>query len=339
MIVLSSTSSSDSLAPDPHWRRAWLLTAALLLILLGGYELYWRSLGFVPMVNDDADLWSLARSRVRADDPNEIVLIGGSRLQLGLDPELFARSFTDRKPIQLAVDGSSCVPVLDHFSRDEHFRGLLICEVSHFFFSGLDLTAGKQAEYVHHYQQRSASAFIEESLRSWIQSHLVLRLSDVSLKRLPGHLIHGKSLKPNYIVTLPGRSRRADYSQSDLPGLQRYREEKSRAAEFGAPPAQLQHDLDTLEEMVRRIQSRGGRVVFLVMPTSGVVRQIEQEHVPREKYWDRLVAHTQAMTIHFANYTSLQFECPEGSHLDYREAREFTRHFASILRSELAAPH
>ena len=311
---------------------------ALLLLFLGGYELYWRSLGFIPMVNDDADLWSLARSRVRADDPNEIVLIGGSRLQLGLDPELFAQCFTGRKPIQLAVDGSSCAPVLDHLSRDGHFRGLLICEVTHFFFCGLDLTAGKQAEYVRHYQERSASAFIEESLRSRVQSRLVLRLPDVSLKRLPAHLIHGKPLKPNYIVTLPDRSRRADYGLSDLAGLQRYREEKSRAAEFGAPPAQLQRDLDTLEEMVHRIQSRGGRVVFLVMPVSRAVREIEEEHAPRAKYWDRLAARTQATVIHFADEPSLQLECAEGSHLDYREAREFTRHFANILSSKLEKP-
>ena len=318
-----------------HWRRTWLLAALLVVALLGSYELYWRSRGFVPAISDDADLWGLARSRVRAEDPGEVVLVGASRLQLGIDPALFAEVY-GRKPVQLSVDGSSCIPVLQDLSLDEHFRGLVICEVSPWtFFTGLDPVAGKQAEYVRHYEQRSASASIEQILRGWVQLHLVLRLPDVTINRMLGSLFNGKPLRPgSYIVTLPDRSRRADYTQIDTADLSRYREDRTRQAGYGIAADQFHRDLETLEAMVARIQQRGGRVVFLVMPTSGSVRQIEESRLPRARYWDVLAARTRAVTIHFADDPSLQFECPEGSHLDYRDAREFTKALAVVLKAK-----
>jgi hypothetical protein len=331
--VRSTISSFDLMNRPIGWLRIWIVGAVVALVLLGGYEVFWRSLGFKPSVNDDADLWSLARSRVRPDDRSQIVLIGASRLQLGVDPQLLGESLGVRAPIELAVDGSSCVPVLDHLSRDEHFRGTVVCEVSPWtFFAGIDAAAGKQGEFVRRYGERSAYSGIEEMLRARVQEHLVLRLPEVSWKRGLSYVLHGKRPRPSSIVTLPDRSRRADYSQVDLADLRRYREERTRIAGFGSDPDRWKQDLRMLTERVDRIRARGGRVIFLVMPTSGSVREVEEARMPRKMYWDQLIRATGAPGIHAGDYPALQFECPEGSHLDYREARQFTAALGPIIK-------
>ena len=88
--------------------------------------------------------------------------------------------------------------------------------------------------------------------------------------------------------------------------------------------------------MVRRIEDRGGRVVFVKLPVSGELVRFEQKRFPRQRYWDVLAASTSAVTIHCADHPELAgFECPDGSHLDYRDARVFTRAFGNMLSRRL----
>lgn len=87
-----------------------------------------------------------------------------------------------------------------------------------------------------------------------------------------------------------------------------------------------------VEQQVEKIQGRGGRVVFIRMPSSGEVRRIEFLTWPREKYWDQFAASIAAPAIHFEDYPSLSgFNCPDGSHLDENSARQFTRNLLKIL--------
>ncbi len=73
-------------------------------------------------------------------------------------------------------------------------------------------------------------------------------------------------------------------------------------------------------------------MIFIRFPSTGMVRQLENQTWPREKYWDNLVANTRAGAIHFEDYPSLsEFDCPDGSHLDMRDAKIFTRSLAEIL--------
>ncbi len=73
--------------------------------------------------------------------------------------------------------------------------------------------------------------------------------------------------------------------------------------------------------MVRRIQSRGGRVVFVRFPTSGEHWQIDQLKYPKSEFWDLIGGSTVAQTIHFVDHPALrQFELPDTSHLDFSDA-------------------
>lgn len=334
----SSTFSSNERLPNGPWARTWVVALALALLALGSYEGFWRLRGFVPSINDDADLWGLARSTLKGDDPQAVVGIGASRIQLGLNPAVFAEEFEGRKPVQLAVDGSSFLPVLHHLSQDESFRGVVLCDVTpRLVFKGVDPHRGVQAEYVKKYESQTALTAIERQLRLWVQLAFVLRLPDVAPQQVLWSLKKGSLPSPNYLITHVDRSKQADYTRADLRALTRKIEESYRPDKVrGVCPEQFDNDLTSLEAMVERIQQRGGQVVFVALPTSGTVRRLEDQHFPRSRYWDVLAARTRAITIHFADYPTLaHFRCPEGSHLDYRDAITFTKNFAAILKEKL----
>ena len=128
----------------------------------------------------------------------------------------------------------------------------------------------------------------------------------------------------------------------------------------GISEERLQEELKRIEEMVSKIQARGGRVIFVVLPTTGAVHAIgyfcssiactapvvlpttgavhaiEEQKYPREKYWDVMAAHTKAISIYCSDYPSLSnFNSPDGLHLDYHDAKTFTRNFALIIKDAL----
>jgi hypothetical protein len=335
--VHSSTSTSEDRLPDGPWIRTWLLALLLAGGTLGGYEAFWRARGFVPSVHDDARLWSLARSRLHDNDPQQIVLIGASRSQLGIDTRTLAEELGESEPIQLSVQGSSCLPVLRHLSEEESFQGIVVCDVNPWsFYRGMNTEQGVQAEYVHQFHERTGLWWAEAELLAWVQSRLVLRLPVLAPANLWAGLWKGQGPVPDFQTVLPDRCIQADYSRADPDLPQRLRRQRERAVILPPSPDRWARDLDMLRDMVQRIQDRGGQVVFVVMPTSGDVRDFEERHWPRRRFWDVLAARVPAETIHFADYPSLsRFRCAEGSHLDYRDAAPFTRELAVILKTKL----
>ncbi|MGH8482027.1 MAG: hypothetical protein ACRES8_06170, partial [Nevskiaceae bacterium] len=83
----------------------------------------------------------------------------------------------------------------------------------------------------------------------------------------------------------------------------------------------------------RAIRARGGRVAFVVLPKSGLVRMLEERRYPRAQFWDRFVALAEAPSVHFEDVPAWRgLECPDGSHLDLRQRAAFTEGLAEVLR-------
>lgn len=313
---------------------------ALAVGLLAPYEVVLRRLGFVPSVSEDARLWALARGRVRPDDPDEVVVVGSSRVRSALDTVRLAEAF-GRPPVLLAVNASGCVPVLRDLAEDESFRGRIICEVTPaYFFKGLAAAGqGPQADFVQRYRSQTAEAPFEERLQIVVQEALAFRLSRLGPREILRSLAdEGRWPETSHTRTFADRSTFADYAKADLPRLRRLREEEALGVGAGAAPEQLRRDLAAIAALVRRIQAHGGRVVFVMLPTGGRVRQIEDQGFPRRVYWDALVAATGAPAVHWLDYPELHgFGSPDGSHIDPRDATEFTRRLVPILKQQLGA--
>ncbi len=66
------------------------------------------------------------------------------------------------------------------------------------------------------------------------------------------------------------------------------------------------------------------------------MRDIEEERYPREFYWDVFASRTRAVALHLEDDPVFSaFDCPDGSHIDVRDAPAFTSALAQLVRRNL----
>jgi len=329
--VLSSTSSSKDRIGEVRLGRAWLLAAVGVVALLTPWELHWRAAGFEPNLRDSARLWATLRKRASRQGPAAIVLVGASRMQLDVALDV-AEEIAGRRPIQLAIDGTSPMPVLRDLAEDESFCGTVICSVE---VRAL-VRGGREApeRYLAQYREMGPSDEIETRLSALVQGSFASTSPGLSPVEVAQKVLGGDSPKPPYAPLQPDRSRAADYTMTDVEKHRAFRVEAVRAAAArGAVPfPAFQASCAELEDLVERIQGRGGRVILVRLPTSGEHWETGERLHPKDEYWAYLAGSTQAQTVHFKDYPALdRFDCPDTSHLDGRDAPEFTRALFDML--------
>lgn len=328
-----SISNSNQRIADGPWLRIAVLAAILTAAFVGAWEGFWRSRGFFPSLNDDPLLWTLARREVRPRDPSQFVLLGSSRMQLGMNLDEFARVMSCEKPIQLAIDGGSCLPILHHLAETEDFAGTVIADIwpAPIYSEVLPTVPNARIDY---YKNATVSQIVEAKLHVWLQNYLAIRRPELFPHNILKSATQGEWPKPLYVTTRLDRSKPADYTlvkTFDLP-LYIPRETPPPGDPSGKSPEKWLAEVKHIEDSVSRIQARGGRVVLFYFPSDGSTRQWEEDKWPRWKYWDVLANNTTALTIHPDDYPALKrFRCRDGSHLDYRDTAAFARVFCEVL--------
>ena len=350
----SSISSSNQRLPHLTWPPILLGAVLILIAFIAAMELQLAAKGFHPTVMDSEALWQAERARAQTLGERALIIVGASRVQLGLNLDVL-RQITGLEPVQLAIDGTSSLPVLEGLARDPNIRGTVLVD---YYDPMLEPEIAHDRAYIYeeHFEKSVTTRLLPNY--AWIENNLsqrwrrMLRSYADGSRPLTSLLtrIFGNAV-PQYLITLPDRSRLADYRQVDMPGfyygrvirelgeseirlspgatyndLQRLLESRIEQLQpRDGVVSMSQERLKYLDSLVRAIQERGGRVIFVVMPASGMVRDIERRWYPRSRFWDRLVAQTSARTIHFEDVPSLRdFECLDGSHLDYRDQVRFT---------------
>jgi hypothetical protein len=336
--------------------------AALLFVLGVSYlELRLALRGIRPTVVDSPALWIQQRARASALGERALVLVGASRIQLDADLDVL-RVRTGLEPVQLAIDGSNFRPVLAGLAADPAIRGTVIVDVAEPYVAH-DAPGGTVQDWQAAYERAAARPALPDfaTTEGWLghQLHRRLRsyadgaqpLTSLLQRILPAHATQ------QYLVTLPDRARLADYAKVDLPAL--YYARVLRNLGETAPPAdtptygdldrelrrridalQPQHDAlpayragaEALARDAEAIRRRGGRVFFVLPPTSGLVRAMEERRFPRAEFWDALAAIIGSGTLHYADVPAWQaLECPDGSHLDFRQRAAFTHALVDAL--------
>ncbi|HXD40315.1 MAG TPA: hypothetical protein VN649_07115 [Ramlibacter sp.] len=311
--------------------------------------------GFDTTVQDTEARWLQERERASALGPRALILVGASRMQLDVDLNLLRRK-TGLEPVQLAIDGSSYVPILLGLARDPSIRGTVILDLMPGPVSFETAGVGRSEHYEAQYEALTGQAMHWPSYLlsdAWmadaVRSHLISyadggRPWDALVNRLTN-----AQATPQYLSTFADRSRQADYQRVKMPDfyLSRVLRHLGNPVEIGsdqpadqvaqqlaayvrqleptAANAQAEKGIFDLERAVSAIQSRGGRVFIVAMPTSGLIQEADSRRFPRPLYWDRVVATTSATTIHWQDHAALSgFVCPDGSHLDKRDVAAFT---------------
>lgn len=335
-----------------------LLGCAALLFLLAAAEMEWRlaALGYQPTARDSEARWQAARARASWLGERALILIGASRFQLGLDLDVLRRE-TGLEPVQLAIDGSGAEPILAGLAQDPKIRGTVLVE---YYDHAVGARGGVAGDMQRRYEQsvgrqgfwKRPAERAEARLGEWLHERLRAYSDGANpLASLRQRILPAAEAR-QYLVTHPDRSRLADYSRVDMPAFYYLRVARmlgedidANAPGTGAALAQRVASLAPADDagfaqasrkvgrLAEKIRARGGRVIFVAMPSSGLVRQIEERRYPRERFWDRFLAEAGVPGLHAAYEPGLTgFACPDGSHLDKRDRAVFSQQLATVLR-------
>lgn len=330
----SFISNSDDRMRSENLGKTWIFALLIAVGVLGAWEGFWRTQGFRPSLADDMPLWHLHRSRVSKQ--TGIVFVGSSRIQLGLHPDVFTKA-TGMVPVNLSIDGNPPYAVLKDLAHDPDFSGLVICSILPHWLAEKTSGDDRASKWVRKYYTRTLLSGIDTRLSLLIQRIFVFRYPGLSPEKLAKQVQKRDWPRPPYAPMRPDRFREARFAPEDIPRMLASRIKLEREAIKKAEqvsPQEFQERLASLNADVRKIRQRGGDVVFIRMPSSGVIRDLEAAARPRETYWDVLASSVSATAIHFEDFDGLRdFQCSDGSHLDEDQARKFTVELLKLLRA------
>ncbi len=321
--------SSISSSSPRRWWPTWLLCAAVAVACVAVVEWHWRRAGYEPGVLDSPQLWSIERDRV--DDARKIplVMLGASRIEFGIDMPLMRELLPAYTPIMLAQNAHYPLAVLRDLAEDEHFRGVVIVDIEP---RGLYKTyTDLQQPLVDYYRRQWSPAWRVHRLllTFWQQIAVVSNPDRDPVAIIKRKIAHQLPQPPDYVRFHADRSGDADYRKTDVEAARRHFSAliAARNGDLKADvaPEQWLADLGDVIEWTRRIDARGGRVVFYQSPTSGEVREVERTMHPPALYWDRFAALVPDAIDGLSDPVLSSFEEPDFSHIDVREKPAYTK--------------
>jgi hypothetical protein len=357
--MTSSASSSDFVRPIPSlpWRGITVIVGLIVLAAAAAWEMYARSVGYVPTLNDTEDLWVQARRQVK---PESVVIVGESRPMFDLDLDELEKVL-GKRPVQLALPGSCAYPVLANLANDEGFHGAIICSIvpGMFFAPGGPLLETSEKALARYRKQTLAQRashrlgmLLEEHIAFLKQEDLTL---DILLKQLPISNRPNAQVPPAfppYFQTVDRERRARMTEQCAQPGSELAKRIQQIWLPLFTPPpppsyvpkeAFLQEMGEKIEarfrdttKAVEKLRARGGKIVFVRFPVSGELKALEDRLNPRTRDWERLLKDTKAPGIYFEDFPELaSFTCPEWSHLSAGDSVEFSKRLVPHLRAAL----
>lgn len=353
----SSTFNFERVIPGLPWSRLALTAALLTAIATVAWEIRARAWGYAPTLNDTSDLWAQERAKVK---PDSIVIIGDSRALFDTDLDALEQGLGQR-PIQLSLVGSCAYVILENLANDEHFHGTVISSLIPLMWLAPPPSPPYQnsLKALKRYHSRTAAQRASHHLGMFLEEHIAfLKQEDLTLEQLLKQVkipdrasFHAPPRLPPYFQTTE-RDRRTRMAEAAAkPGSLQERVKNSWLPLFTPPPppsyvppeafakgmgeAIEQRFVDTAAA-VKKIQARGGKVVFVRFPVTGELKKHEDKLTPRAGPWDRIIRESGAPGIYFEDHPELIFDCPEWSHLSGPDSVEFTKRLVPHLRAALA---
>ena len=343
--------------PQLPWRGITVVVVLIVMAATCAWEFYCRSIGYGPTLNDNEDLWTSARRRVK---PESIVIIGDSRGLFDLDLDEIQNGL-GKRPVQLAMGGSCAYPVLTDLANDENFHGTIICSIVPRLFiappGSPPMERAEKAVRRSHAQtpaQRVSQYLampLEEQVAFLKQEELTL---DDLLKRLPipnrTYALVSPRLPP-YFGTLDRERRTRMIEECARPGKLQSTIQQIWLPLFTPPPPPtyipteefakqmsraIEQRFHDVAAAVQKFRNRGGKIIFVHLPHSGELKTLEDRETPRAAVWDRVIKDTAAPGIFYEDFPDLAgFTCPEWSHLSAGDSVEFTKRLVPRMRAAL----
>ena len=330
--------------PNTVGKRQLLTVVGILVILLTGMEIKARQDNYPVNFPFTADMWAKQWHRLK---PQQTVFIGASRMQFGMIINEWEQQL-DARPLLLAWPGQSPAPVLTELANNDSFSGTVLCGVAPSF-----TFIAQHVPWQNWMKNNLKGAEIGEVSLSYhmsVTAHGYLRphvkcLNDAAYSPVANSYFgfpipDRKNVLPPIMFRF--NATRDDDNQmrfldvietsKDRQDLILARMETGRRRMLHFGPAPIDSLLGQFTSDVKKIQSRGGQVIFIRPPSNGVFRQFEHDNYPRTKYWDKLIEATGCHGVHFEDHPELEeLVCVEESHLSKSDAVLFTQRVINIL--------
>jgi len=334
-------------------KKSLIIAITLSVISLVAWELYWRSEGKIPDLDDDKNLWAVQRARVDDASLNDVLLLGSSRVLFDIQLNEWEKE-TGVRPIQLACAGSSPLPLFHDIVHNTDFKGTIIVGVTPgLFFSTTYPEAGpwkRPQSRVDYFENRTYAQQLNHWLSLPLQKNLAFVSTseegfsdDIDLKSLLSSISStNRSGKPEY----PPFNSFA-YIDEDRNNPMSEKTATDTAFANGIKAAwkfiimnnQNPPDKDATTNFfvadAEKFQERGGNLILVRCPSSGWLKEGEDKFLSRTEFWDPLVKATNAKAYYYEDYEQLKhLECPELSHLSAPDARYFTTELVKIMKAD-----
>lgn len=312
------------------WARTWVLALMLASTTLGSEDMFWRRKGHRPNLSNSQALKMHHRARI-TDDAKTIVLLGRSRAQAAFSSQTFRAHFPESTIVNLA-GGSEAgpIPELQALAAGREFRGTVIC--------GLIAPDMFSVSWDTPLAHTSGDAVCFDKLCKWrLQDSLVILNQSLALRRV----LAGKLPNPDLARLRFDRSLELDFRViDDLCSYRHSRHEhyryRYRSSCRFLTYASFLEGVAKIEDAVQAIQRRGGRVVFVRYPSTGMRLALEAEFHPREDYWDVFSRKTSAQCIHFLDIPAMRLlDCPDESHVDMRTMSRCSNTLIEVLKGKM----
>jgi hypothetical protein len=338
--------------PDRRWGAIMLAALVLFLLLTGAWEWHWRAFGVEPSIANSDALWATQRRRIDNGEGNgATVLIGSSRMLFDLQLPVWQK-LSGKRPIQLALEGTSPMFALEDLADDPNFKNgrLLVGVAPDLFFSGF----AARGDVLKYFRKQSPSQRVGQWLSMrWVEPYFAFDDPDYALPTVldrqtwwpvrPGMHPH-KDVRKLMVVVAEDR---ASHIWDKLEKDPQYRAlaqsiwaQRFSLKDGDKSPANLQKKID--EQIARaavavaKLHKRNVEVIFVRTPSAENYLAFENKVFPRAKTWDVLLAKTGAPGVHFQDHPELQgFWLPEWSHLAAGDAVRFTEALYRIVQRDV----
>ncbi|MBP0903930.1 hypothetical protein ACFSKN_05655 [Mariniflexile gromovii] len=332
-------------------KQSLLMAIALSVISLGAWELYWRSQGKTPNLDDNKDLWAVQRAKGNKATADDVILTGSSRVLFDIQLNEWEKE-TGIRPIQLATAGASPLPIFSDIVNNTNFKGTVLVGVTPplFFSTTYPLAdpwyrAQNRTDY---FQKRTYAQRFNHLLSIPLQKNLALISTseekwndNFDLKTLINNIRIGEripqEMPPFYRFDNIDLDRNVEMTPRTVNDTAFANTHKKVWGFFGkvSPPPDKKSTMDFFVNDAKKFMERGGKIILLRCPSTGGFRMGEKMVTPRAEFWDKLVDTLAVPSYHFEDYEPFKnLDCPEWSHLSAKDARFFTTELVKILKAD-----
>ncbi len=333
-----------------------LLALGLAMLFMVFWEIHWRAQDYPTAPEDDKHLYAEQRAKIEKLSSDDVVLIGSSRVLFDFQLNEF-EEVTGRRPVQLAAAGTTPVAVLQDIVTNSDFSGKLIVGVTvplYFSPPTMDNEFYRRIQlWLDHYYDRTWADRWTHTVKKPLQNSFAFLCSTEEIfyneldLRSRIESLYPDSRIPALYSPFPMFQYldwernitmwRADKDTAYANVIKKFWLSVIQVPPEALPPPEVMEEgrkgmIAMTKELVNAYEQRGGQVIFVRCPSTGVFREIEGMGFPREKYWDPLVETAGSPSYHFEDYSFMnQYELPEWSHLRTEDAKQFTLDLAEQM--------